>query len=364
MKSGDPSASMALPDPMRGSGRLFMWPSDPATADLVMGIAMHLRRRFERNEAHGCVAVHVDERHAVLILDALRKHLSAESMLTTRAVYKSGLDEPSIADIPRAEPLESFIAFARAKWLGDLITSRRLTAWFQPIVEATQPDNIVAWEALARGLSRNTQVPILPARLLSAARDAGLVAAFDRFVHEQALTGFVFPDTSEVGLFLNVTPRTMEDPNFDLGHLQRTAKDLGVAPSRITLELIESETIADMDRMQDVLTYARGLGFGIALDDLGAGFSNLNLIHRLRPDVVKLDMDLTRNIEADNYKAVLASKVLEATRRLGVRTVAEGVESAAELAWLVDHGVDYVQGFLIARPSPTPAVAPREILSA
>lgn len=364
---GDPHASMALPDPLRGTGRLFMWPDEPSTDVQLQRLAKRNARVFDRFEHYGCLAVHLDESCAVSMLDSLRKSLSATALRDTRAVFKARGDELSLADVPRAESLHAFIAFARAKWLGDMITSRRLTAWFQPIVEARRPHVIVAWEALARGVGRTADADVvLPGRLLSAARDAGLVSAFDRFVHEQALSGFELPAPSTVGLFLNVTPRTMEDPAFDLSHLHRSARESGIDPNRITLELIESETIRDMDRMQDVLTVARGLGFGLALDDLGAGFSNLNLLHRLRPDVVKLDMDLIRNIESDGYKAVLAQKVLEATRRLGVRTVAEGVESEAELSWLDAHGVDLVQGFLIARPSPRPEFAsvPNQSLSA
>lgn len=364
---GDPHASMALPDPLRGTGRLFLWPNTPGTQSEVETVAHIHGRRLDHFEDHGCVAIHLDESFAVRVLDGLRKRLADAALQRTRAVFKAGRDELSLADVPRAESLHAFIAFARAKWLGDMITSRRLTAWFQPIVEARRPHKIVAWEALARGMSRGAKATlVLPGRLLSAARDAGLVSAFDRFVHEQALSGFVLPAPSKVGLFLNVTPRTMEDPSFDLAHLHELALGCGIDPSRITLELIESETIRDMDRMQDVLTFARGLGFGLALDDLGAGFSNLNLLHRLRPDVVKLDMDLIRNIESDGYKAVLAQKVLEATHRLGVRTVAEGVESRAELSWLNAHGVDLVQGFLIARPSPRPELPslPRTSLSA
>lgn len=363
--SQDVHASMALPDPLRGTGRLFLWPDGADVARSLEAVAVGLCRPLDRYDDSGCVALHIEEGHALPVLDALRKRLDSSSLAGTQAVFKLGLDEPSLADFPRADSLLSFIAFARAKWIGDMIFSRRLTAWFQPIVDVHEPGRIVAWEALARGYQRGEEAEmVLPGRLISAARDAGLMAIFDRFIHEQALLTFGRPGISGAGLFLNVTPRALEDPRFDLGHLHQHALESGIAPERITLEIIESETIFDMSRMQDVLTEARGLGFGIALDDLGAGFSNLNLIHQLRPDVVKLDMDLIRNIQSDGYKAVLAEKILEATCRLGLKTVAEGVECEEELEWLRAHGVDYVQGFLIARPGPTPALMPPRSLSA
>lgn len=324
-----------------------------------------MQRPFDLFDAHGCLALHLDEAHVVNVLDALRKSLDGSALEGTRALFKPGLEEPSLADFPRADSLRAFIAFARAQWLGDMIASRRITAWFQPIVDAHRPERLVALEALARGQARVGGLePVLPSRLLSAAKDAGLTSAFDRFIHQQAIGSFDLPSPSTVGLFLNISSRTLEDPRFSLEHLHDTALSRNIEADRITLEIIECERIADLARVQDVLTEARSLGFGIALDDLGAGFSNLNLIHQLRPDVVKLDMALIRNIETDAYKAVLAQKILEATSRLGVRTVAEGVERFTELAWLRAHGIDLVQGYLIARPSPSPQVAFPSSLSA
>lgn len=73
-------------------------------------------------------------------------------------------------------------------------------------------------------------------------------------------------------------------------------------------------------------------------------------MHRLQPDVIKLDRELIRGVDGDPYKAVIAQKVLE----LGIVTLAEGIETAEELQWVRDHGVDLVQGFFIARPQPVP----------
>lgn len=349
---GDLHTSMALPDPLRGSGRLFVWPQDPETKVELESLARHLGRTVDAFPEHDCLALHLEESSSLRVLDALRKTLSPLALSQTRAVFKPGLDAPNLSDFPRAESLSQFLVFARAKWLVDMMANDRVKAWFQPIVSAEAPHRLVALEALARGEEGLMRRPVAPQRLISAAREAGLMTALDRFVHEQALGGFI--GRPSVSLFLNVNPRTLEDPKFSVEGLLRSAMRRGLSPDRITLEIIECESIVNLPRMQDILTEARGLGFGIALDDLGAGFSNLNLIHQLRPDVVKLDMHLTRNVASDPFKASLAAKILEATRELGVRTVAEGVEQPEELAWLHSHGVDYVQGFLIARPEPVP----------
>lgn len=362
--NADVYASMALPDPMRGTGRLFLWPDEETTAQRVEAMVLRLGLRIDRFRAAGCIALHTNEADAVQILDNLRKYLDQASLNKTRALFKIGLEVPSLADFPHAETLTTYISYARAKWLRDMMLERHVTAWFQPIVDAQNPEQVVAWEALARGRAKSPHSEVvLPSRLMSAARDAGLLTSFDVHIHKMALEVFDLPVDSNAGLFLNITPCTLEDPSFNLTHLHQAALKSGIHPTRITLEIIESETIVDMDQIQNRLTVARALGFGLALDDLGAGYSNLNLIHQLRPDIVKLDMGLTRNIHADEYKAVIAQKILEATDRLGVRTVAEGIESEEELDWLAQHGVNLVQGFLIARPTPSPRLIPLPSLS-
>lgn len=329
-----------------------MWPPAPGERTAIQAIATGLGRRVELFPEHGCIALHLEETSSLRLLDALRKELQPDTLAHTRAVFKPGDDEPDLSDFPRAETLRRFITFARAKWLVDMIATHRVKAWFQPIVSANAPHRLIALEALARGTDRLGTRLVPPFRLISAAREAGLMTAFDRFVHEQALCGF--RGAPSVSLFLNVNPRTLEDREFRIEGLVRSALRYGIPPSQVTLEIIECESIVDLTRMQDILTEARGMGLGIALDDLGSGFSNLNLIHQLRPDVVKLDMDLTRNVARDPFKAMLAAKMLEATQELSVQTVAEGVEHPDELAWLRAHGVDFVQGFLIGRPAPQP----------
>lgn len=98
----------------------------------------------------------------------------------------------------------------------------------------------------------------------------------------------------------------------------------------------------------------RAAGFKVALDDLGAGFSSLNLLQALRPDFVKLDIALVTGIDRDPFKAVLAGKLIEAARAFDMLVVAEGVETEAEYHWLRDHGAHLWQGFYFARPAAVP----------
>jgi EAL domain-containing protein (putative c-di-GMP-specific phosphodiesterase class I) len=90
----------------------------------------------------------------------------------------------------------------------------------------------------------------------------------------------------------------------------------------------------------------------VALDDVGAGYSSLNLVHELRPDILKLDMELTRDVHKDAYQAMIVRKLLEVSSELGIETVGEGVERDEDFAWLREHGATYAQGYLFGAPAP------------
>jgi EAL domain-containing protein (putative c-di-GMP-specific phosphodiesterase class I) len=96
----------------------------------------------------------------------------------------------------------------------------------------------------------------------------------------------------------------------------------------------------------------RGAGFGVGLDDPGAGWSTLNLVHRVRPDLIKLDRDLICGVHEDPVKALIARKLLELGHAPGIGTIVEGIEEEAAPSWVRDHGAAFVQAFLLGRPAP------------
>ena len=100
--------------------------------------------------------------------------------------------------------------------------------------------------------------------------------------------------------------------------------------------------------------YHKENGFGVALDDLGVGFSSLSLLIALRPDYVKLDRSLIQDVDTDAGKALIARKLLEVARELGLSAVAEGIERPEEWDWVRQHGAYFVQGYLFVRPDRSP----------
>ena len=121
---------------------------------------------------------------------------------------------------------------------------------------------------------------------------------------------------------------------------------------RVVFEVTEADRYEDTLRLQQVLNAYRRAGFRVALDDLGAGWSTLNLVHRLLPDFIKLDRELIRGVQDHPVKALIAAKLLEIGHGMGIGTIVEGIEEEGELSWVRDHGADFVQGFLTGEPAP------------
>jgi len=128
----------------------------------------------------------------------------------------------------------------------------------------------------------------------------------------------------------------------------------GIPASRFVFEVIESHQIKDPEQLLRILDIYRKRGFGVALDDLGAGYNSLNLLAQIKPDYIKLDMYLIHRVDQDPYKARVAAKLLEMANELEVGTVVEGVEHEAEWRWANDHGAHFAQGYLFAPPAASP----------
>lgn len=126
-------------------------------------------------------------------------------------------------------------------------------------------------------------------------------------------------------------------------------------PRAHSLQVTESEQIKDQKRLKRILDFCRESGFKVALDDVGAGSSSLDLLSSLRPDFVKLDANLVQDVGRDPYHAMVASRLLKLAKDLGAIVVAERVEPEEQWLWLVAHGADFVQGFF-GRPASPPSV--------
>lgn len=216
---------------------------------------------------------------------------------------------------------------------------------FQPIVD-TEDGGIFAYEALARGPAGESAVSVL-SRLTNANR-----SAFDRSARVKAIemAGRLGLAAQGAALSINFLPNTVSPTDTGVRTAAAAARRAGLPVDRLIFEVTESERAGSKDHLLAVVTEYKRHGLRTAIDDFGAGYAGLNLLADFQPDILKIDMDLTRRIDLSPTRRAIVQSILHVCRQLGIVAIAEGVETEAEFRVLRELGVPHVQGFLFARP--------------
>jgi EAL domain-containing protein (putative c-di-GMP-specific phosphodiesterase class I) len=220
-----------------------------------------------------------------------------------------------------------------------LLSNDALTIVYQPIYDVGQ-ERIVGFEALSRFSAEPNRTPDL---WYAEAASVGLGVELEIRAIEKALTGLeVLPP--DVYISLNASPETIIS-----GELERVLKR---APhERLVLEITEHHFINEYIEVGDILRPLRAQGMRVAVDDAGAGYASFRHILKLAPDLIKLDMSISRAIDSNRPSRALASALIRFAQETESAIVAEGVETAAELHTLQGLGVTQVQGYLLGRPT-------------
>ena len=238
--------------------------------------------------------------------------------------------------------------------LSSILTQGGLHSLFQPIVCLSER-RILGYEALSRGPSNS---PLhSPINLFAVARHAGRLTELEIACRESACRRFS-QQRLEGKLFLNVSPESLLEPQYQSGLTLKLLQNLGIPASQVVIELTEQTPTDDFQLLYNALHHYRDMGFSIALDDLGAGYSSLRLWSELRPDYVKIDRHFIDGIHLDPVKREFVGSILQIAKASRAKVVAEGIELPEELAVLTEMGVDLVQGYLICRPQEHP---PRDV---
>jgi EAL domain-containing protein (putative c-di-GMP-specific phosphodiesterase class I) len=223
---------------------------------------------------------------------------------------------------------------------------------YQPIVSLADR-SVVAHEALLRGVVDNREVG--GGDLFFVAEQAGWLHRLDRIGRESAIAGAV-PWLGDDDLFVNFNPTSIYRPQVCLASTERVVHDTGIDPEQLVFEVVESHAIADRGHLVSILDHYRSLGWRVALDDVGAGWSSLSLLAAVRPEVVKLDKALVQELPDDGARTVLKA-VTDLAHQLGAVVVAEGIETEQLAEEVTALGADMGQGWLFGRPvRPDPPV--------
>lgn len=255
-------------------------------------------------------------------------------------------DNPAPADLLSLPALQ--------QELHQIIQHKKLNAVFQPII-ALDNSRILGYEALIRG-PNGSQLQ-QPDALFACAREAKLLALLDFACRERAYQQFAALKLPGK-LFLNMSPTSFTDAQYRDGVTREILQRVGLSAERVVFELTESQPLDETELLRAASEHFRRQGFAVALDDLGAGYSGLRVWSELNPEYVKIDRHFIQGIDRDPVKREFVRAMLDIAQRMGNKVIAEGIECSEELAALVALGVEYVQGFFIARPT---AIPPLEV---
>jgi EAL domain-containing protein (putative c-di-GMP-specific phosphodiesterase class I) len=310
----------------------------------------------------------------VLALPALRERISGvtaaflaalpeATVADVKGTFFSGdLDDPgsALAAFVRAEPLANLKERAQHEWVRDALDDNWLFSLFHPIVQADS-GVVFAYEALIRAKNPKTDEIIGAGPLINAAVKLNIEHVFDQRARQTAIRSAAALRMPQMKVFINFMPNTIYDPEVCLRTTLEAVEECGMSLSDLVFEVVETEHIPDMKRLHKILDYYRERGAGTAVDDMGAGFSSLEYLTALRPDYVKLDRDLV--VQAEYKESVRQSLdiIIDQAQQLGVKVIAEGIETEGQMQMCRSAGVDFMQGFLFGRPA-NPPQASRPLL--
>ena len=231
-----------------------------------------------------------------------------------------------------------------------ILRQRQLSALFQPIVDLNSV-SIFGHEGLIRG--PESSLLHSPLDLFAEAEINQVAVEVEHLSRQVVLESFARLNNTNK-LFLNVSPASLVQPNFDKSATLSYIEKMGLDPTDIIIELTESAPCLDYKQIYRAAEHYRNMGFKIAMDDLGEGFSSLRLWSELQPDYVKIDKHFIRGINTDQVKFEFVRSIQQIAQNSGTSVIAEGIETEAELLVIKDLKIGYGQGFLLGRPSPRP----------
>ena len=216
------------------------------------------------------------------------------------------------------------------------------TSAFQPIVDV-KSRKIYAYEALVRGVNGEGA-----AEILNQVNDSNRY----RFDQGSRIRSIFLAQRlgMRTRISINFMPNAVYRPELCIRSTIAAAVAAKFPLEQIIFEVTESEQILEPGKLLSIFNYYRKRGFATAIDDFGAGYAGLGLLTDFQPDIIKIDIKLVRDIDSNPVKQAVVEGILHTTKKLGVKVIAEGIETRAEAQWFKANGVHLMQGYYFARP--------------
>ena len=251
-------------------------------------------------------------------------------------------------------------AVARLRLETDLrkaFDRQEFLVYYQPILSLADK-RIVGFEALSRWQREGTIVP--PADFISVADEIGLILSINRSLLREGCQQVKtwnqqFPSPVPLKFGMNISPKHFVQPEL-AAEIDLIVKESGLAPSCVQLEIMETVAMGDPDRAATVLAELRAVGVGLSIDDFGTGYSSLSRLQQLPIDTLKIDRSFIMQMEDESESYEIVRTIITLAHNLGLKVVAEGVQTAAQVERLTLLNCDLVQGYFFSRPASAEAM--------
>ncbi|WAW10573.1 EAL domain-containing protein [Oxalobacter vibrioformis] len=238
------------------------------------------------------------------------------------------------------------LAETQYRIIDRIIEGKYIHPVYQPVVSLAD-GKIFGYEALSRISSKELEMNI--EQMFRVADRMGKLWELETLCRAKAMENFAHKD-GERKLFLNVNPNIIYDKKFTQGFTKSCLEEFDMNSNAIIFEITERASVIDNNAFLGAINHYKKQNYGIAIDDVGAGYSGLNLIVDVKPGFMKLDMNLVRNIDRDKTKFLLCKAMVDFCKGSDIKLVAEGIESEEELKTLIKLRVDYGQGYFLGIP--------------
>lgn len=235
--------------------------------------------------------------------------------------------------------------------LEEIIVNQWITPVYQPIV-SLQDGSVLGFEALSRvekpGIFDNIE------EMFQCAEESGCIWMLEQVCRRAILRGVYDQknvlDQYHAKIFINVSPKVLHDEKFRQGFTREYTKRYGIDTERIVFEVTERERVEDENSFRQAIGHYKMQNYQIAIDDVGSGYAGLNRICSLSPGYIKLDNELVHDVYKNPLKYAMIKGMVEFSHSSGTLLIAEGIETKKEMDLLIELGVQYGQGYYLARP--------------
>jgi EAL domain-containing protein (putative c-di-GMP-specific phosphodiesterase class I) len=289
-----------------------------------------------------------------LLLEAIAADLSEDERAETRvAVLRQSADPQALhRTVFRAHGLNTFIDDLQNQWFDEILKRDGIDIHLQPLVQFP-PGRVHGYECLMRGIDADGAV-VCPTRMFDLARKLSRVEELDERCRNAAIRSISRVRGAGLTFFINFIPGATRNPRKALAAMTEQLDDVGLKPGQIALEVVETEKVDDRRELMHLLRSYRKAGFKLALDDVGAGYSSLLSVSKVRPDYIKLDGELVRRAAGGALEAKIVRDLAETARQNGIVTIAEGIETPEQFRLAIDSGIRITQGYWLGAPRVKP----------